>query len=654
MAQHDYNIANQSGADFRSDLNDALSAIASTNSGDTSPATTFANQLWIDTANNLLKIRNEANSAWITTGIDITADNTFTSVVINTSITGTAVLDDDTFGTASATTIATSESIKAYVDSQVGSVDTLSEILANGNATGGNDISFADDDKANFGAGSDLQIFHDGTNSHIREQGTGDLLISASDKVIIRDTTDGAQIAVFDTDGAVSLNYGNATKFDTTSTGISVTGRVSAESIKLDASGSVNPQILLDNEDFGTYNWSIFQGDTGGFAVSAQGSSGAEMALTAGGTDHTDAVLTVAGKTVITAKGGNITSDSLDFSDNVKAIFGTGSDLEIFHDGSTSHVKDVGTGILQLTTNGDAIQLYDSVNNTLIARFNVGGNVTLRYDGETKFVTTANGIDVTGAIETDGVNSSENIKVQREFPQIQLENTVTTGRNATFALRANRADIIAQNDTTNGLITFRGDNGTEETEYARFSSSGAFFVGKTTSSDSIAGIKLTADGSLVATRSEAVPLKLNRQTSTGIIQNFHYDNSTVGNISVTASATAYNTTSDYRLKENIEYDFTAIDRVKDLKPCRFNFIADADTTVDGFIAHEVQDIVPEAISGEKDAVETYIDDEGVEQTRPSYQGIDQSKLVPLLTKAIQEQQAQIESLQAQINELKGE
>lgn len=77
MAQHDYNIANQSGADFRSDLNNALSAIASTNSGDTAPATTFANQLWIDTANNLLKIRNEANSAWITTGISITADNTF-------------------------------------------------------------------------------------------------------------------------------------------------------------------------------------------------------------------------------------------------------------------------------------------------------------------------------------------------------------------------------------------------------------------------------------------------------------------------------------------------------------------------------------------------------------------------------------------------
>ena len=492
MAQHDYNIANQSGADFRSDLNDALSAIASTNSGDTAPATTFANQLWIDTANNLLKIRNEANSAWITTGIDITADNSvdinagtidgITTLSFSTGTSVTSILDEDDLSSDSATALATQQSIKAYVDSQVGSVDTLAEILANGNATGGNDIEFGDNDKAIFGTGSDLQIYHTGTQNYIEDAGTGNLNFKSN---------------------------GNNFNF-------------------------------------------------------------------------------------------------LDGSDNL---------------------------VLQIDLNS-ATKLY--------------------HNTSEKLATTSTGIDVTGAIETDGLNSSLNIKVQREFPVVQLENTVTTGRNAYFKQNANRLDLVSQNVTDNGLITFRGDNGTDETEYARFSSNGALFVGKTTSSDSIVGFKATADGSLVVTRSEGVPLKLNRQTSTGIIQNFHYDNSTVGNISVTASATSYNSTSDYRLKENIEYDFTAIERVKDLKPCRFNFITDADTTVDGFIAHEVQDIVPEAISGEKDAVETYIDDEGVEQTRPSYQGIDQSKLVPLLTKAIQEQQAQIESLQAQINQLKGE
>jgi len=121
--------------------------------------------------------------------------------------------------------------------------------------------------------------------------------------------------------------------------------------------------------------------------------------------------------------------------------------------------------------------------------------------------------------------------------------------------------------------------------------------------------------------------------------------STVGSIESNGSSTTYATTSDYRAKENVVEMTDALDRVNQLQPKRFNFIADADTTVDGFLAHEVQDIVPEAISGEKDAV----DDEG----NPEYQGIDHSKLVPLLTKAIQEQQEQIEALQSEINTLKG-
>ncbi len=81
----------------------------------------------------------------------------------------------------------------------------------------------------------------------------------------------------------------------------------------------------------------------------------------------------------------------------------------------------------------------------------------------------------------------------------------------------------------------------------------------------------------------------------------------------------------------------ATERLKQLNPSRFNFIADADTTVDGFIAHEVQAIVPEAISGEKDAVDA--------DGNPEYQGIDQSKLVPLLVATIKELEARITALE---------
>ena len=118
---------------------------------------------------------------------------------------------------------------------------------------------------------------------------------------------------------------------------------------------------------------------------------------------------------------------------------------------------------------------------------------------------------------------------------------------------------------------------------------------------------------------------------------FANPNGTVGTIRIDGSSTAYNTSSDYRLKENVDYTWDATTRLKQLKPARFNFIADDTKTVDGFLAHEVSSIVPEAISGQKDET----DDEG----NPVYQGIDQAKLVPLLVKTIQELEARITTLE---------
>ena len=115
-------------------------------------------------------------------------------------------------------------------------------------------------------------------------------------------------------------------------------------------------------------------------------------------------------------------------------------------------------------------------------------------------------------------------------------------------------------------------------------------------------------------------------------------NNAVGSISTSGSSTAYTTSSDYRLKENVVYDWDATTRLKQLKPARFNFIVDeTNTLVDGFLAHEVSSIVPEAITGTKDAV----DDNG----DAVMQGIDQSKLVPLLIKTIQELEARITALE---------
>jgi hypothetical protein len=119
----------------------------------------------------------------------------------------------------------------------------------------------------------------------------------------------------------------------------------------------------------------------------------------------------------------------------------------------------------------------------------------------------------------------------------------------------------------------------------------------------------------------------------GTIMRYHNSsNASIGGITSDGSTTAFATSSDYRLKENVDYTWDATTRLKQLKPARFNFIADeSNTLVDGFIAHEVSSIVPEAIIGEKDATEM--------------QGIDQSKLVPLLVKTIQELEARIKTLE---------
>tara|TARA_B100000508_G_C11398104_1_gene246857 strand:- start:47 stop:820 length:774 start_codon:yes stop_codon:yes gene_type:complete len=184
-------------------------------------------------------------------------------------------------------------------------------------------------------------------------------------------------------------------------------------------------------------------------------------------------------------------------------------------------------------------------------------------------------------------------------------------------------------------------NGSEK---LRIDSSGIFMVGKTSSSSTSEGCELRAGASgtgfaMTATSNGNTVLALNRTSSDGELVRFRQDGSTEGSISVSGSTVSYNTSSDYRLKENVVAISDGITRLKTLKPSRFNFKVDKDTTVDGFLAHEVT-AVPEATTGTKDEVDS--------DNNPVYQGIDQSKLVPLLTAALQEAIAKIEVLETKV------
>jgi len=230
--------------------------------------------------------------------------------------------------------------------------------------------------------------------------------------------------------------------------------------------------------------------------------------------------------------------------------------------------------------------------------------------------------------------------------------------------------------TTGHFMSFNhqpvSDAGTDSnlTERMRIDSGGIVLIGATSTFGNQGLLQVDATG----TNKNGVNFKSDANSyaivSCAPSQNHVYFtencSSAVGTITSNGSSTSYNTSSDYRLKENVVTDWDATTRLKQLKPSRFNFKINKDKTVDGFLAHEVSSIVPEAVTGEKDAMTKevlYVDEDEIPEGKkvgdvktPSEinpQGIDQSKLVPLLTKALQEAVAKIETLEAKVTALEG-
>jgi len=219
----------------------------------------------------------------------------------------------------------------------------------------------------------------------------------------------------------------------------------------------------------------------------------------------------------------------------------------------------------------------------------------------------------------------------------------------------NRNDSSIRPDFNYFLATGGGSHKfyTEATERARIDASGNLLVGTTTSSGMFNG---TGGNGFVleAPSADAASFLCSNLSNTNVhlakrsgftngnFMAFFVTSTLVGTISTNGTATSYNTSSDYRLKEDVQPMVGSVDRLMALKPVNFAWKVDG-SRVDGFLAHEAQEVVPEAVTGEKDAV----DKDG----KPVYQGIDQSKLAPLLVAALQEALQKIEALEARITAL---
>ena len=282
-------------------------------------------------------------------------------------------------------------------------------------------------------------------------------------------------------------------------------------------------------------------------------------------------------------------------------------ELRIGHDGSNYRARIVSNSSNSLEIDADGperIQMHGGViymrplNSEKSAAFVANGSAELYYDDVKKFQTTSGGSQVFGTFQSTPQNNSQK---GAYFGPYVIDNSQS-----------------AQTDDTVDIRSLKG-----------------------------------------------VALDLTRYYTSGDIQTFRINNDYEGAIYVSPTGVNYNSTSDYRLKENVINLTGAIDRVKQLKPKRFNFIKDPGNTIDGFMAHEVSSVVPNAVIGEKDATMTTYYDEGdtipdgkvigdvKENAAIDPQSMDDSRLVPLLTAALQEAITKIETLESKVAALEG-
>ena len=266
-----------------------------------------------------------------------------------------------------------------------------------------------------------------------------------------------------------------------------------------------------------------------------------------------------------------------------------------------------------------------------------------QYGGYLAFYTRAHGA---GNVERMRLDSSGNLGLGTTSPAQKLGIVSATGYQMRIGADQSFQSYDIGRSTSSGYLQFYGNQNTAtgflfggvDGTRMTIDASGNLLVG-TTSADPITsqvnGISLGSD-QIIRTCVNNVPAAaFSRRGTDGTLIAFHRNVTAVGSISVTASATAYNTSSDYRLKENIAPMVGALDTVAQLKPVTYNWKVDG-SDGQGFIAHELAKVVPDCVSGEKDAVD--------EDGNPVYQGIDTSFLVATLVAAIQELKAEIDLL----------
>ncbi len=624
-------------------------------------------------------------------GVDIaTRDTLFggltsSSGVLTNGVTATTQSASDN-STKVATTAYTDTAIANLVDSSPSALNTLNELAAalgddaNFSTTVTNSIAtklplsggvltgsvrLQDNLELQIGTGVDLKIYHDGTSDRIDSAGT--YLIIEANNHIFRNPSGNEDYAKFLGNGAVELYYNNTKRFETNNTGAFCTGELGCDTLYM---GDNEKAKFGNNDDLQIYHSGSvsFVDDltSGSDGVTLRGKNirlqtnahvGAESALNALANGAVELFYDNSKKFETASYGAKVTgrlaaTTSITGADDVKVKLGDSDDLQIFHDSSNgnSHINESGSGSLVIKATNTYIN--SSADEAMIAAI-ADGSVELYHNNNKKLETTSLGASITGSLGIGTNNPAEFLQIyQYRSYNNDADMYICLGTNDDAV--NNNAVYKWRHGLTGGAYGFNyiwetlAHTQSSYVERMRLHKDGRLGIGTNSIISSENRLTVKNDtASKVAHfhhnhNSQRSCLDLTNAHATGnqsaiMIEFRRNDGNSVGGIFASTSNVQYNTASDYRLKENNTAITDGLNRLNLLKPYKFNFKENKDKIVDGFFAHEVSSVVPEAITGTKDEVN--------ENNEPVYQGIDQSKLIPLLVAAVQELAAKVKILE---------
>ena len=510
-----------------------------------------------------------------------------------------------------------------------GAVQAL-DIDASQNSTFGGDVSLGNVKKLKFGLSSDASLQWNNTNNEFEINTSAD----ASEISITAGTTNTytSEIQI----GARSSAQGEGIFFKTRS----------AEKMRLDSSGNLGLGTSTPSSYFAD-NLVVKCPSEGGITIASNTTSDLAYLMFADGTTGNEQYRGQLAYNHSTDAMSFATSGSgrliIDGSGNVGiGISGTSPNAKLEVVGISGAVA--GTGIAYLNNLDDAFSLV--INNAGTSSQNDRGVFDARVGGTSVFKINNSGniVAPAGYIEY-GATGSGYLRLKSLNPS-----TTAMGVRLVSVLGATIGRIYSEGDATTSLVSLQSGDGLTSvnvnqnthidfrianSEKMRISSAGNFHIGKTVASPTVNGWDINSTGTATAVcnfSGSNEMIVLNQRNGAGTTQ-FEFRNGDVerGRIEWTTSGTTYNTNSDYRAKENLK-DFNGLDKVSQIKVYDFNWIETKKQDY-GVVAHELQEVLPLAVSGEKDA--------------KKLQAVDYSKIVPLLVKSIQELSAKLESLECQ-------